>query len=241
MYFITQNGINNNMTYQQVKTAAQQVLDASKLNQYTPEFCKYLFDSCICIGDSMTEGTSILPDNTAYPSYLAKMTGWAVTNAGFGGITTSVWWDTKFANYTYTNYDVAIICLGQNAGLTNTLAADTASGVYATYANTNTGDYCKIIEGLRVANPNIKIFLLKRFDGGDQWAVVDQIAAKYSVPAYSFVTNGVVDLTNVNYHPNSDTVHFGSIGNVALASVVYKNIAKHVYDNQAAFATYKQF
>jgi len=223
----------------QVKALSQQVLDASKLNQYTPEWCKHIFNSCICIGDSITEGNLFLGP-LSYPAFMAKMTGWTVTNAGFGGITASVWWDTKFANYTYTNYDIAIICLGQNAGLTDTLVADTASGVYTTYANTNTGDYCKIIEGMRAANPNIKIFLLKRFDGGNQWAVVDQIAAKYSIPAYSFVTNGIIDLTNVNYHPNSDTVHFGSIGNVALASVVYKNIAKHVYDNQASYAEYKE-
>lgn len=211
---------------------------------FTREFCRHIFNSAICIGDSITQGwrTTGVFLNESYPAYLAKITGWTVMNAGQGGQTPIGWMANQFASHDYTNYDVAVICLGQNQGLTDTIDADTTSGDYNTYANTNTGQYCRIIEAIRAVNPEIKMMLLSRKDNGvdTTWNVVYKIGLKYDIPVVSFVTNGIDDLTKTEYHPHSDTVHFGTIGNLAIANVVSKSIEKYVYDNMSDFATYKE-
>lgn len=211
---------------------------------FTREFCRHIFNSAICIGDSITQGwrTTGVFLNESYPAYLAKITGWTVMNAGQGGQTPIGWMANQFAKHTYTDYDVAIICLGQNAGLTDTIDADTASGDYNTYANTNTGQYCRIIEAIKAINPKIKMMLLSRMNNGvsTTWNVVYKIGLKYNIPVVSFVTNGIDNLTKSVYHPYNDPVHFGTIGNLAIANVVSKSIEKYVYDNMNEFIAYKE-
>jgi len=206
------------------------------------EFCKHIFNSAICIGDSITQGwrTTGVFLNESYPAYLAKMTGWSVDNAGTGGQTATGWWTNVFSTKTFADFDIAVICLGQNIGLTDTIVADTASGNYLTYADTQTGRYCSIIEGILLQNPDIKITLMKLSDSGTTWDVVSKIGLKYSLPVVSFKSNPIDDLTASAYHPHSDLVHFGTIGNLAIANVVYKTIVKSVYDNKAVYSTYKE-
>ena len=72
------------------------------------------------------------------------------------------------------------------------------------------------------------------------WNVVYKIGSKYNITVISFVTNGIDDLTQSVYHPHSDVVHFGTAGNLAIANVVSKSIAKYVYDNMTEFSTYKE-
>ena len=238
-----------NVIDEQVKTNTLDVAtlkgyDMSKMPFFIREYCKHIFNSAICIGDSITQGwrTTGIFLNESYPAYLAKITGWTVMNAGQGGQTPIGWMANQFALHNYTNYDVAVICLGQNNGLTDTIDADTASGDYNTYANTNTGQYCRIIEAIKSINPEIKMMLLSRMNNGvnTTWNVVYKIGLKYDIPVVSFVTNDIDDLTKAVYHPYNDSVHFGTIGNLAIANVVSKSIEKYVYDNMNEFIAYKE-
>ena len=219
-------------------------LNTNNIIKLNYDYLKAIFGTCICIGDSITQGwrTTGIYLNQSYPFYLNKLSGWTVENSGVGGYTPKTWYLNKFALYDFNNFDVAVICLGQNEGLTNTIAADTASGNYNTYADTNTGVYCKIIEAIKAQNPEIKIMLLSRLQDGKAttWNVVYDIAEKYSIPIINFIKNGIDDLTNVIYHPHSDTVHFGTIGNLAIANVVFKSLLNYVYANQTDYETYKE-
>jgi hypothetical protein len=159
-----------------------------------------------------------------------------VTNAGKSGITTLNWWLTKKDAYNYADYDTFIIWLGTNEGLTDTLAADTASGNYLTYDDTNTGAYCKIIEHIKAANPKANIFLLNLYaSSGDLTVsnnVLNQIASKYSLSLFA-MNDG--ELSSSIYHPFSNTVHFGKHGNLAVAKKVSKYINQYISDNPAQF------
>lgn len=179
---------------------------------------KEIIDTAICIGDSITYGTA---EGESYPGYidvLRNMT--TVENTGVGGYSASDWWENKFSLYDYTDYKLATILLGQNEGLTDTLAEDTASGNYLTYADTNTGNYCKIIEGMMAANPNIKIVIINRYVGGT-WDVVTQIAEKYSLPEFNLYNNSVWDiLFDKTYYPSGETVHFNKYGLNAIGNIL---------------------
>lgn len=215
----------------------------AKLSSY--DFYKSLFNSCICVGDSITEGYRASVDDTyrakSYPAYLSKMSGWNVVNGGESGATTTRWWTVDFPKYNYVNYDIAIIKLGQNEGLTDTLAADTAT---TPYADTNTGDYCKIIEGILAQNPNIKIFLVPIQNDADTVTngVIQQIAAKYNLPYLDISNNGVYTLTDSNYHTSASGtsygVHFNTVGYLTLAKVIFMLMMGWMNQNYNTFKDY---
>ena len=114
------------------------------------------FDTCVCIGDSLTEGifnvnkleSSRTYPTMNYPSYLQKITGVNVTNNGSGGKTTVTWWNA-FKNTDLSGYKMAIIALGVNDyysyGADWTAAANEALG--------------EIVQKLQNENNNIKIFV----------------------------------------------------------------------------------
>lgn len=114
------------------------------------------FDTCVCIGDSLTEGifnvnrleSSKTYSTMSYPTYLQKITGVNVTNKGSGGKTTVTWWNT-FKNTDLSGYKMAIIALGVNDYYSY------GSG-WTTEANESLGN---IVQKLQNENNNIKIFV----------------------------------------------------------------------------------
>lgn len=212
----------------------------------------YFFDKCICIGDSVTHGHiydyprtpvngKVIPSK-AYPAYLAKMTGWEVINAGKAGITPKGWWTTMFPNYAYTDYDLAIIELGYNQGLTDTLDVDVEPYEgYANYAETNTGCYCKIIEAIKEANPNILLVLVisSNFSATNE-AVVRKIADRYGLPLIDLKDKTYINLSDTKYHgynsgesTSKDYVHFNFVGYLAKAKFIF-NALNYIIDDNAA-------
>lgn len=214
---------------------------------------KAIFQRIICIGDSMTSGyRTEKGDNKdlSYPTYMSRMSGWVCENAAKGGRTPKGWWNEDFSNYTYTNYDVAIIYLGQNEGLTETVYTDAPIGTsYSDYADTNTGRYCSIIEGIKTANPNIKIFLLKgtapaSWNNNPKGITIDTIAERYGCVTLDINNNGFVDLLQEKYHPyvdssgTRDTIHYGTIGYMTLGRVIYSLILKYLSEHEEEFSNY---
>lgn len=142
---------------------AKTIVKADAVSQYPVNPCDYngteisLFKKILCVGDSLTQGvcnyvyqgTTVInvafPDY-AYPTYLKKLTGCDVTNAGMAGATISDWYDSKSAT-DYSGHDAAIIQLGVNDALGDgwTQEAETALG--------------NIITKLKTENTGIKIFV----------------------------------------------------------------------------------
>lgn len=207
-----------------------------------------LFSNCICIGDSVTEGQvfdypstppdGIVTKDNSYPAFLARMTGWTVENAGVSGISASQWWNNKFNEYDFSRYDIAIIELGYNEGLTETLDEDTGGRPdYHDFADTNTGNYCKIIEGILDQNPDIRIFLtispMMKSNGKKSLStcrtVILQIAEKYDLPVIDLTDTSYIDLNEDIYHgKDSDgklnKIHFNILGYCAKAALIRHSI-----------------
>ena len=206
-----------------------------------------LQNKVICIGDSLTAGayySTEMGDSgiaESYPYFLSKLTRWKVTNAGRSGERSSTFYNYRFGEYDFAKYDTAIIWLGTNGGLTDTLANDTASGAPSTYAETETGYYCRIIEGIVAQNTDIRIILgtiYSDFQGTHEIAnkVIRQIAEKYSANVVGVVENNIPelnDLTNTTVHVNG--VHFSKVGNAILAKHWLKGITNIMSENPLAF------
>ena len=220
--------------------------DLTSLNASVVDYTAYknLFANAIAIGDSITYGyrdTQTSLPNKSYPVYLSNLSGWTVANAGVSGITAKGWWDTKAQTYNYANYDVAIIKLGQNEGLTDTLLTDVTGTDYTAYADTNTGDYCKIIEYIKSQNTDIKIFLVGIQYPNDTITnkVIQQIATKYNLPYLDLDTNGYQDLYSADLratYTNYLDVHFNTIGYITLAKVIFYMMCEYIANNQSAFS-----
>ena len=125
--------------------------------------CDYLgdeicaFTKCLCIGDSLTSGTTnhrdsgvteyISYDKYSFPRNLERLTNLEVTNMGFGGKTSAEWYADK-ALADLSGYDLAIIQLGVNDQMR-----------YSEFGETSQTGFTDIITKLKTDNKNIKIFV----------------------------------------------------------------------------------
>lgn len=160
-----------------------------------------MFNSIICIGDSVTEGTFDIdtaktPYKTySYPTNLKKMIGAVVTNAGITGVTSTQWYQAALDSTTYSGhwdqynewnrassykttinlkgYDAAIIHLG-----INDVFAVSDSNPIATVANNFETAINNIITKLREqTNNGIKIFLctlIPNYVSGSNWEAINE-------------------------------------------------------------------
>jgi len=216
-----------------------------------------LFDNIICVGDSLTEGdTSGTAINRItkynYPYYLEKITNASITNSGSSGITPIQYWNTiasggqdanvtigtgqvvhRFIPSSFVNYDTMLLFLGTNAGLTDTINIDCVGSDYTLFTDTNTGDYCKIIEKAKHDNPKINIILIKLYGGGGTIGVsatntvIDKIAIKYGLKVIDPNIDQFNNTYDKLYHPND--VHMSNIG--------YMKFAKYIVDKMCEIAS----
>lgn len=211
--------------------------------------CNYLLNKVMCIGDSLTAGAYFDTSHNGatiienYPYYLAKMNKFETINAGTSGISASGWYENKRTLYPISECDTFIIWLGTNNGYTDTLEEDTASGDYNTYANTETGYYCKIIEYIQEKRPNANIFLCKIFASKSNVntsnLVLDKIAVKYNLPVINMNDGTLYNKSNVDLqnllHPFDNSVHFGKIGNLTVARKISNFINEYINNNLSQF------
>ena len=231
-------------TAEELKEMVYMDLKKSKYRMFLKDIYKYIFKNCICIGDSLTRGyyTNTYPNGDAYyptyPQYLQKITGWTCTNAGRSGATAKQWYDERINLFTYTDKDIAIIYLGTNYGLEDTIESDTSN-------ETNAGSYCRIIERLQKDNPKMKIFLCTvsnvtyDTDGskvGITNNVIRKIANKYNnCYCIELKDNNYYDLSESVCHPHNDEVHLGSIGYNLQANVIAQSVSDIVMNNISDF------
>lgn len=216
----------------------------SEMNASVLDYLTDAFSTAICIGDSVTEGVGSVSDytkvkNFSYPTRLAEMTGWTIENAGKAGLTALEWWQQIFANYDYTQYQVALIELGLNSGLTDTIDTDVTGDDYTKYADTNTGGYCKIIEGIKAQNENIFIVLLISSNISSATAdVIKKIGEKYSLPIIDLTDRTYINLLENKFHGklsngNYDYTHMNIMGYLAKAKLVHLGLGEAINNNIA--------
>ena len=233
----------------QIKDIPGIEIDVTNVSKLIFDYSVDAVSDVICIGDSMTEGVIVDYDNIhvaaaayltySYPTVLSHLTGWTIENAGYGGIDALNWWEHEFNKYDYSSYKLALIELGQNHGLTDTLIEDTTISegqTYLDYASTNTGSYCKIIEGIQNANSRILIVIVisPRLNPTTR-SVIFQIIEKYNLPYIDLKDHTMINLEDDKYHGKSyqgtiDYIHYTRSGYIAKA-IMIKNYLFPIIDN----------
>lgn len=196
--------------------------------QSNPDKWKYVIDKVCCLGDSLTSGAYYANGWTGasiaqnYPYFLSRILNTTVDNHGISGWYPSLWWvrENGVKSIDWTSYNTVIIWLGTNNGLTDTLDTDVnAFTDYNDYAQTETGYYCKIIEYIKAQNNDCLIAIGTVFSSsGDKDitnSVIAQIAEKYGLAVIDFSGFGK---EIAPYHANISNVHFGKVGNIAVAN-----------------------
>ena len=200
---------------------------------------------CGFIGDSLTEGDYGSLDGTInkkdlnYPYYFKQLTGWTGTNFGKCGFTTTMVWDSIVSKMDLgIKYNIFIIMLGTNGGLTDTIDTDCTGDDYNNYATTQTGSYCKIVEHIMTNCPTAQIFLctppynnktVKCEYIADTGNVVKKIAKKYHIQVIDVYSELGVNSLNESIFLPIDRLHFGQYGyqklGVFLASKIKSNLS----------------
>lgn len=198
----------------------------------------HAFTNIVCCGDSLTYSQVFTADDDSrrayktYPDALAEITGAHVDSIAVPGYSASDFWHNKENDITARTNGLAIIYLGANGGLTDTLDSDAPSGIdYQYWADTNTGNYCKIVA--KWLSLGLRVCLVKCYSTSGTGssnlettnAVIDKIGVRFGC--------GVAEnkrLTNAAYHlyPNLsgyNEVHYNDIGYSAFAEMLVRNIA----------------
>lgn len=194
----------------------------------------------LCIGDSLTEGDHGKIEDSAvmnvkhtnYPFYLSKiLNNLDITNAGKCGYTAKSWYNGEFSKYTYTNYDVVIILMGINGGLTDEHIDD--GGDVEKYPLDNTAGYtayyCKLIEELIKSNNKLQIILCSyphvQNNGLEGTRItIPKIAYRYGCTHIDLSEIGVSVFTP-NYLNNIDKLHLTDLGYQRVASYIASQLA----------------
>lgn len=250
---------NINTTVDNAVNAVQSFTSTSNDKRYYQS----LFNKVACIGDSQTAGFRRAggdQKHSSYPAFLKQYYGWDTEIFASGGLSPQTWYTRYAGTIDWTQYDAAIIWLGQNNGLTRTVADDiTAHDInnvpgsgYANYATTQTGYYGKIIGEALAANPAIQIFLIKgtaATNTGNTWATVQDIANYFGLYALDIYANKTyADITLSKYHPfnsgafgtNVDIIHYGTLGYWVLAKQFYYMILDYLVENELKYLVWNE-
>lgn len=211
---------------------------------------KYYLNNVICVGDSLSEGfyhngSEYIIAKENYPYFLKRMLNCKIVdNYSIHGYTSKDWYQNFSSKVQWSNYDTAIIWLGTNGGLSDTIENDTANG----FADTNTGYYCHIVDDAIKANPNIRIFLVNVYiasgstsDKNETNIAINKIATKYSSNILGIIDtdNRIVYLGDNQelWHPfnkiNGDKLHFGKVGNLRIAKYFIDEICKIIEKDES--------
>lgn len=212
------------------------------------DYCS-IFSSVIHIGDSVTEGHiydyPMTPSGKgkvmrefSYPTFLGRMVGWDYENAGVSGISAEGWWRTRFSKYDFKQYQLAIIELGYNGTLENTIDSDVKmKSDFTTYSDDNCSRYCSIIEGLQAQRPNMFIVLvISALFNDTKAATTKAIGEYYNLPVIDLRDKSYINLNDPLYHGftneySRNSVHFNAIGYYAKAKVIRRQLGKIIAEN----------
>lgn len=203
------------------------------------------FNNVTCCGDSLTASVVYTKDNgdgthqtrsayKKYPMILGHKIGAEAESIATGGYSASDWWSAYSDRLTTKDNQLIIIYLGTNGGLTDTIDTDASGDDYSTYANTDTGCYCKMVA--KSLSVGARVLLVKIHQGGGSGysygtnAVIDKVAEKFNV--------AVVDvpfLYDDIYHAfpdgsGSNNLHYNDFGYAVFAERLINAVSGLPYE-----------
>lgn len=196
------------------------------------------YNSIVCCGDSLTYSQVYTSDTSSrqakvpYPIALGKITGVNTSYLATAGFSTKQWWDKHSEDIVATENGCAIIYLGTNYGLTDTLDIDAPE--YNDYNSwnheDNTGCYASIVSKYKSVGYNV-ILLMPYLTGGgaslaDTKKVIKQCADRFQC--------GLIELEKLtdpkyHYYPDlsgSNNLHFNDLGYSAFANYLNNKIGE---------------
>lgn len=205
-----------------------------------------------CVGDSLTKGVDtgshVIKEN--YPYFMSEYLNCNIINYGESGRSPYTWWENYKDIHTFNpNMDVVLIMFGTNGGLqTNTLATDVEPyNDWHDYADTNVGDYCKLIESIMDQTQNhAQIFILtapySTYTSAQEQLVINSaptiraIAQRYSLPVIDVLYESGMGKFNGNVFRPHDGCHFNAKGyhrlGTFIGSVVKSKISTFSLDDE---------
>lgn len=195
-----------------------------------------MYDNITCVGDSLTYGAVYYEANHSrqsynpYPKVLQRLTNAICENLGDSGATATTWWNNHNSQLINKTNQLTIIYLGTNGGLTDTMDTDVIGDDYIQYANTNTGNYAKIIK--KSLTNESRVILVKCHTSTNASVlqttnnIIEQMAERFNVP---FVENK--KLVEEIYHlfpdqTGTNSVHYNDYGYQMFTYQLIENIAK---------------
>jgi len=236
-----------------IRTVPEIQLEVQNLGGFVNRLYGYPF-SMAFIGDSLTHGqTYVHAQGTAgyayknkanYPDAFCRMmdadtkTVIAIPGATPGGV-----WDQEKTAIGNIQNQFVIVWLGTNGGLTDTVDTDCAGDNVDNYANTNTGNYGKIIKTLM--DHGNKVFLAQLCyisHAPTSNPVIVKLAERFDCAVIALSADDIADLNQDKYHTAYNgyvnSVHFNSIGYNHVASVFFGKMMKLVYENPEDYEIY---
>lgn len=227
--------------------------DIDNFDLYSKRLYGYPF-SMAFIGDSLTDGQTYVAaqgtpnyaykNKSNYPDAFCKLMGIDTSTviAIPGGRPGDIWSSKKTELEAIENQFV-IVWLGTNGGLTDTVSTDCAGDDVDNYADTNTGNYGKIIKTL-VDNGN-KVFLAQLCYTSVSTAsntVIADLAERFGCSVIELTADDISDLNADKYHTAYNgyvnSVHFNSVGYNHVAGMFFSKMMKLVYNAPEDFEIY---
>ena len=195
------------------------------------------FNNIICIGDSLTDSqvwtgnASVRRAYRTYPQILGKLCGTdSVTAYAQSGDTTIANWNRYNSQVSSQTNALAIIYLGTNGGLTDTLDEDAPADTDpSTWADTNTGCYAKWVD--KLLSLGYKVLLIKPFGTSSQTTaltkeVVGKIGARFGAAVLESFRSAD---DKYHYYPDlsgANWVHYNDLGYAWFASNLIRQVSK---------------
>ena len=193
------------------------------------------FDNIVCIGDSLTYSQVYTGADTSrqakktYPQMLATLCGNSQETLAVSGATAITSWAMYKDSLVSKTNALAIVYLGTNGGLTDTLDTDApAADDPSTWADTNTGCYAKYVQKLQ--SLGYKVLLIKPWVSSGNLTttnlVISQIGTRFGAAVLEpFHTSD----TKYHYYPDlsgSNSIHYNDLGYAWFASMLLTKVAK---------------
>lgn len=184
-----------------------------------------MFENIVCCGDSLTASQVYSSPTTTrnayrtYPDELASITGANVITYATPGTTPAGWWSSYAQNIESATRQLAIVYLGTNHGLTDTLDTDAPEGTpISEWSNTATGAYAKIVASYK--NIGAKVLLVECYNNNKTYIttneVIEQIAERFQC---GLARNAKLPSVYSMYSDlsGSNEIHYNDMGYIAFA------------------------
>lgn len=196
------------------------------------------FNNLVCVGDSLTYSQVYIGSGTydkrqakrTYPEVLAALCGNEYQLLGAPGDSAKHCWDTQKSNIVSKENPLAIIYLGTNNGLTDSLATDVVGDDPDKWADNNTGCYCRFVQKFQSLGYKVLLLNIWATSGTDtadlenSKAAIQHIAERFSCAVMDVPENGAMMF---HYYPDLsgyNRVHYNDLGYAWFASALIKAV-----------------